>query len=200
MKFIGSAVAAAAALMVLASPVISAAQPAKDPDWPCVQVLVPGLSPGQVWAGPPIEPPPPWREDPLAAQAARDLARATLPPDDRLDRLAAEAGPERDRVLTLTFAGVFEMLDAERNEAIASIKRYARQQRALSQRIAGILREMEALSTDDPRHDTLAADLAISRRILDDRRRSVTAVCEQPIRIEQHLGRVARAIAARMDE
>ncbi|HSK40069.1 MAG TPA: hypothetical protein VK943_09910 [Arenibaculum sp.] len=200
MKRIGPAIAVAAALMALAAPAISMAQPAKDPDWPCIQVLVPNLSPGQIWAGPPIEPPPPWRDDPLAARAARDLARTTEPPDDRLDQLAAEAGQQRDRILTLTFAGVFETLDAERTDAIASIKRYARQQRALSQRIADILMEMEALPAGDPRRDTLAADLAISRRILDDRRRSISAVCDQPIRIEQRLGTIARAIAARMDE
>lgn len=202
MKRNGPAVAAVilAAISILPATAASAQQPARDPDWPCIQPLVPDLSPGQIWAGPPIEPPPPWREDPLAVRATRDLDRSDEPPDQRVERLAAEAGPRRDEVLTLTFAGVFETLDAERAAAIASIKRYARQQAALSQRISDILREMDALPAGDPRRDTLASDLAMSRRILDERRRSLTAVCEQPIGIEQRLGRIARAIAARMEQ
>jgi hypothetical protein len=196
MKREGLAAAAATLVLLAAS---ASAQPAKDPDWPCVQVLVPNLSPGQIWAGPPIEPPPPWREEPLAVRAARDLTRGGAEPDDRLDRLAAEAGPRRDEVLTLTFAGVFETLDAERAEAIASIKRYARQQTALSQRIAEILRKMETLPAGAPERDALAADLAMNRRVFDERRRFLGAVCDQPIAVEQRLGRIARAIAARME-
>lgn len=197
MKCNGSAAATALLLLL---PAIASAQPARAPDWPCVQVLVPDLSPGQIWAGPPIEPLPPWRDDPLASRAVQDLAREATEPEERLDRLVDEAGPRRDEVLTLTFAGVFETLDAERAAAIASIRRYAHGQTALSRRIADILGEMEALPAGDPRRDALVDELAMDRRILDERRRSLGAVCDQPVTVERRLGGLARAIAARMEE
>ncbi|MBF5094288.1 hypothetical protein F1643_07105 [Azospirillum sp. INR13] len=189
-------------------PALAAAQPAssaqKNPDWPCPQVLVPALSPASVWDGPSI--------DGLGDEWQRDAAIATLvrrAADDGIDPASLEpeatslAGPvrkgaeqEHDRKLALVFAGTFQTLDRQRTAAIASIERYAQHQRALRERIAAALRDLDAASGDAAHAQEIKAAIAWDRRILDDRRRAQTAVCEQPARIEQRLGQIARMLSA----
>lgn len=194
--------------LIAGSPALAAAQPAspdsKNPDWPCPQVLVPALSAASVWDGPSI--------DGLGDEWQRDAAIATLvrrAADDSIDPASLEpeanalAGPvqtgaeqEHDRKLALVFAGAFQTLDRQRSAAIASIERYAQHQRALRERIAAALRDLDAASGDAARTQEIKAAIAWDRRILDDRRRSQTAVCEQPARIEQRLGQIARMLSA----
>ena len=194
--------------LIAGSPALAAAQPAsldsKNPDWPCPQVLVPALSAASVWDGPSI--------DGLGDEWQRDAAIATLvrrAADDSIDPASLEgeanalAGPvqtgaeqEHDRKLALVFAGAFQTLDRQRSAAIASIERYAQHQRALRARIAAALRDLDAASGAAPRTQEIKAAIAWDRRILDDRRRSQTAVCEQPARIEQRLGQIARMLSA----
>ncbi|AWB08995.1 hypothetical protein A6A40_28815 (plasmid) [Azospirillum humicireducens] len=175
-----------------------------NPDWPCPQVLVPALSPASVWDGPAI--------DGLGDEWQRDSAIAALvrrAADDGIDPASLEAeanalaGPvregteqEHDRRLALIFAGAFQTLDRQRTAAIASIERYAQHQRAMRERIAAALRELDAASADAARAQEIKAAIAWDRRILDDRRRAQTAVCEQPARIEQRLGQIARMLSA----
>ena len=178
-------------------------QPAKDPDWPCVQVLVPALSPGQIWGGPPLdEADPKWIDDPrVASLKDRAVGRAT--PVNVLDAdvaaFAKEAGAEREQALTALFARVFSTMDDRRSSAINAIKRYARQQRELQAEIAATLRAIDAAPKDSAEATRLNDRLGLLRRILDERRRSLTAVCEQPIDVERRLGEVARVINAHLE-
>lgn len=207
-RFSSIPAAALAAALIAGSPALAAAQTAsldsKNPDWPCPQVLVPALSPASVWDGPSI--------DGLVDEWQRDAAIATLvrrAADDGIDPASLEpeanalAGPvrkgaeqEHDRKLALVFAGTFQTLDRQRTAAIASIERYAQHQRALRERIAAALRDLDAASGDAARAQEAKAAIAWDRRILDDRRRAQTAVCEQPARIEQRLGQIARMLSA----
>ncbi|MFZ0789753.1 MAG: hypothetical protein WAM94_09035, partial [Chromatiaceae bacterium] len=92
----------------------------QDPDWPCEQALVPQVSAAVVWDGPSIDAlPQNWRDDPdvrglvelitapqateAQAQQAVDAFAAGLPPGDK------------DRMLTLAFAGVLETLNQDRS-------------------------------------------------------------------------------------
>ncbi len=44
----------------------------EDPDWPCVQRLMPEISPATVWGGPPLDDAAPaWRETPAIRQGRR---------------------------------------------------------------------------------------------------------------------------------
>ncbi|MBY6264800.1 hypothetical protein EI613_23190 [Azospirillum sp. 412522] len=185
-------------------PAAAVAQDPKNPDWPCPQILVPTLSPASVWDGPSI--------DGLGEEWQRDPAIATLirrAADDSVDLATLEpqaealAGPlkqgaeqERDHRIALVFAGTFQTLDRQRTAAIASIERYAQHQRALRDRIAAALRDLDAASGDAARAQEIKGAIAWDRRILDDRRRAQTAVCEQPARIEQRLGQIARMLSA----
>ena len=191
--------------LALAAPSLSAAT---DPDFPCVQVLVPRLSPGQIWSGPPIDAidPDAWKADPEVARLVGMAADRQLPTPDLLkevERFAAairsEAGTDAEARLTLLFSGIFETLQTRRSAAIEAVHRYARSQRALLDRIAGHLRTLEALPPDDPEHARLTEALHWDRRILDDRRRLLPTLCETPGEIERRLGAVARILAAQLE-
>ncbi|HEX8374351.1 MAG TPA: hypothetical protein VF606_04145, partial [Geminicoccaceae bacterium] len=65
------ALCVAALLSVAALRAAPASAAGEDPDWPCVQRLVPELAAGQMWPGKPL--------DELPAGAAPDPAVAALP-------------------------------------------------------------------------------------------------------------------------
>ncbi|CAO3450957.1 hypothetical protein [Azospirillum largimobile] len=197
-----------AAALIAGLPALAAAQPAssdpKNPDWPCPQVLVPALSPASVWDGPSIDGlGDEWQRDAAIATLVRRAADGSIDPASLEPEASALAGPvqkgaeqEHDRKLALVFAGTFQTLDRQRTAAIASIERYAQHQRAMRERIAAALRDLDAASADAARAQEIKAAIAWDRRILDDRRRAQNAVCEQPARIEQRLGQIARMLSA----
>ncbi|HYH17955.1 MAG TPA: hypothetical protein VD995_04995 [Azospirillum sp.] len=188
-------------LLCLLSGPVAAAE--RNPDWPCVQILVPALEPGQIWAGDPIAGKEgAWRDVPgvaplvtMALDRSVDVERV----EAEIDRFAGTLGADRNAVLTALFAGIFEGINRERGETIAAILRYARQQRALLDRVAEDLARLETLPPQSPEASEVRERIAWNRRILDDRRRYQTAVCEQPVQLEQRLGRLARAIAAHLE-
>jgi hypothetical protein len=193
-------VATAVALGLLAGPV--GAQPAPQEDWPCVQILVPEITPQAIWAGPPLDSVEgDWQTDPDAAPLALKLADSALPLDEAADLVADYAGKvdpgERDRKLTLLFEGTLEILNGRRDGTIAGIKRYARRQQELAQKIAQESRAADAAS--DPGE---AQDLATARdwdlRVFDDRRRMLTQVCDQPVLLEQRAFALARTIQSHL--
>lgn len=187
--------------LALAAPAAAAAD--HDPDWPCVQILVPALSPGQIWTGDPIEgTEPAWRDLPVIQPVLQRVTERFSDPEkdeEAIDRFAATLGADRNAVLTALFAGVFDTLNRERGEAVEAVRRYARGQRAMLDRIAEGLDRIDRLAPDAPEAAALREDIAWQRRILDERRRYLGAVCDQPVRLEQKLGRLARAIAAHLD-
>lgn len=194
-------VAGALLLGVLPPAGVEAAE--RDPDWPCVQILVPTLSPGQIWSGDPIEGKEgAWHDIPGIEPVLKQATDRSVEVDQAeaaVERFAETLGPDRNAVLTALFAGVFDTLNRERSEAIAAVQRYARQQRALLDSIAEGLSSMQGLPPQSPEAAALKEDIAWRRRIFDERRRYQTAMCDQPVQLEQRLGRLARTIASHLD-
>src|SRR5690242_9943357 len=121
----------AIALALALLPAMAYAQAQQDPDWPCVQRKMPTISAGAVWAGPALPPGSDWDRDFEAAALAQKLAsrRTSLgEADGLLDAFAASAGAEKDRRLTNVFAGVLDLVNAERDRVLEGIDRYARGQ------------------------------------------------------------------------
>ncbi|MBK3773015.1 hypothetical protein GAY31_02235 [Azospirillum brasilense] len=196
----------AAALLTLVS--VPAGAAGGDPDWPCVQILVPTLSSGQIWPGDPIEGREgDWRDIPGTESVLKQLLDRRLDPEQEqaaIDRFADQleangAAADRNMALTALFAGAFDALNQERRQAISAIKRYAHQQRVLLDSIDAALTRLQALPADASEATALREEIAWRRRILDERRRNQTALCEQPVQFEQKAGRIARDIAARLD-
>lgn len=181
------------------------AQPKRDPDWPCVQRLVPELAYGLVWAGAPLDPYfDTWDDDPKRAAVVRKVTRLSLAAEQATAAVrdylqgGEAAGETAGAVL---FAGIFQQINAQRRDAIAAIKRYSRGQKALLDRIAERLQQLDRLMSQEPqapqaRIDEVRRDLQLTRQVFDTRRRALSAVCEQPVLLEQRLGALQRAITA----
>ncbi|MBP2296307.1 hypothetical protein [Azospirillum rugosum] len=194
--------AALVAVLIALAPA-SAPAAERDPDWPCVQILVPTLSPGQIWSGDPIDgKAEDWRDipgmEPVLKRILNRRADAEQE-EEAIARFADGLGPDRNAALTALFAGAFDALNRDRSAAIAAIHRYAHQQRELLDSIDKALTRLQELPADAPEAAALKDDIAWRRRILDDRRRYQSALCDQPVKLEQKAGRIAREIAARLD-
>jgi hypothetical protein len=175
-------------------------------DWPCVQRKVPTISAGAIWSGPDLASASPWSEDFEAAQLAQKLAsrRVDLDEADRLiEEFAKTSGKEKDVRLVRVFAGVLELINAERDRILQGIQRYARGQRLLADRIReesdkiGAVRDEPAAqpSTDITE---IERQFAWDKRICEERRRSLTYVCETPVILEKRAFEIARRIQERL--
>lgn len=193
---------------LLPSPSVSAE--ATDPTWPCIQRKQPKLSPGALWAGPPLdETLGDWRDDERAAQLVPALAvrRTSLEEAEALIAGFAEGlAEDRNRRLSLLFAGVFEHIDRERSEIIAGIGRYARKQAELASALDGTRDRLAALAAvDNPDFDQqdkleeLQDKLAWDTRIYRERNDALTYVCESPVLLEQRAFALARLIMAQLE-
>ena len=111
----------------------------------------------------------------------------------------AKAGPDANAKLLRAFAAAFTDLSQQRSQIIDGLDRIGRRQKALADRIRAE-NETVQKSSDENRssQSTPGADsqerLLWDIRIFDDRRQTVTYVCEAPTLIEQRIGEIARAV------
>ncbi|MGH6898977.1 MAG: hypothetical protein ACREJ5_20930 [Geminicoccaceae bacterium] len=190
----------ALALAVLcAAGVRPVAAAGENPDWPCIQRLVPEIAPAVVWAGPPLdsvdaEPSP--ALDQLAEElAARrvPLAEAEIQVEDFAATLAAA---QKDAQLTLLFARTLEIINRDRGSIIQGIKEYAQGERALAETITEKNERLRELPADHVlERQALVAERDWDIRIYDDRRSALPYLCEQPVLLEQRAFALGRAIA-----
>ncbi|MFK5597750.1 hypothetical protein FV232_05975 [Methylobacterium sp. WL30] len=197
------------ALAGLAAPAL--AQPRTDPDWPCVQRKVATLSPGQFWTGPDIAAAGAWGDDNDAAVLAQKLAsrRTELTEVDPLIDAYVAKVPAADKAkgLAHVYAGVFEVINGERDKVMGGIARYAQGQRRMAERIRDeadtISQTKDGPSAADAREvskeqSDIETKFAWDRRIFQERSQSLTYVCEVPQLLEQRLGEIAKKIQARL--
>lgn len=197
--------AAFAAALLLAGGSAQAAAPGGL--WPCIQPRVDNLAAAQMWDGPSLDGLV-WRDDAGVAELVPVLAARRTPIEDataRIEAFAKEAGAEKDRRLTLLFAGVFDQINTLRARILSGIGRYAQHQIDLSKRIkqeslALASLKKEAKSEDDKAKASEAEkQLLWDTRIYDTRSQAVSAVCESPVILEQRAFALARAIRGQMD-
>jgi hypothetical protein len=187
--------------LLFAGPALAASP--TDADLPCVQRKVPELSVAAIWTGPAVEGAArTWADDPTVAALVERIASRRVPVEEAEEAVAgfsaALPAEEREAKLTAVFAGLFERLNRERMDVMAGIERYGRKQKALADAIrkeAAALSRLRASGGTDPAAVTEQEDkLVWDTRIFNERRASLTYVCEVPVLIEQRLGRLARAI------
>jgi hypothetical protein len=175
----------------------------ENPDWPCIQRLVPEIAPAVVWAGPPLDPvdgPPSPAIDRLAEELAARRVRLTeaeAQVEAFAETLAAE---QKDAQLTRLFARTLAIINQDRTSIIQGIKKYARGERALSE---SITKKNERLSDLPPdqilEREALIAERDWDIRIYDDRRSALPYLCEQPVLLEQRAFALGRAIAGQLE-
>jgi hypothetical protein len=192
------AIVAASAPPAIAQPGAKA-----DADWPCQQIKTPTFSLASVWAGPQLDlSSQSWRDESNVADLETKMAQRRIPIADvesAITDFKAKAGPDADAKLLGSFAAAFEDLSQQRSQIIDGLDRFGRKQRALADRIRA---ENEAIqkSADRNRDGQLPADadsqerLQWDLRIFDDRRQTISYVCEVPTLIEQRIGEIARSV------
>ena len=183
----------------------AAAQPrAKaDPDWPCQQIKTPTFSLASVWAGPQLDlNSQTWRNESDVADLAAKMAQRRVPIADvesAITDFKAKAGPDADAKLLRAFAAAFEDLSRQRSQIIDGLDRFGHKQKRSSRphsrgergrsKICGPESDGQTPPGGDSQ-ERLQWDI----RIFDDRRQTITYVCEAPTLIEQRIGEIARAV------
>lgn len=197
--------AALAAMLLSASGARAAPPPRDQGDWPCRQIKVADLALAAIWTGPSIEAAQKqWRDDAeISDLAARLAARRT--PIDTAEKLIADfakaAGDKRRERLTLLFAALYDTLDGERSQVVAGLERFGRTQKETAEKLrreTEELRQAQDAHVDQEKLLQMSEKLQWDMRIFDERRKSMSYVCESPALIEQRLGSLARAIEAAM--
>jgi hypothetical protein len=189
-------------LLVCSSPLM--AQQQSDPEWPCVQALVPELSQGIFWpevieeevAGT-------WKKDKAVAPLARALGDLPAFTDKERERIAdfAEAQPDADRKqrLNMLADGVLHVANGVRKQYIRGIKRYTRQQISIAGQIETTLNELTnvegSVAVDDASRAEIEETLAWHQRVYDQREHAVKSLCDRPVELEEILSEVMREIA-----
>lgn len=186
-------------------PAVAGAAPrGGDPDWPCQQTLVPVLTAGTLWSGPPLDGIGDWRAEPDVAALVERVAPRSVSAADGTAAIAdftAHLGGDRKRRIALAFAGLLEESNRERGEVIERIKSLAERQRNLADLIARLGAELDAAPAAGD------ADAAAKRAELNERwtftsraytelQRTMRYACDAPVHIDARLGAYARALQA----
>ena len=173
-------------------------------NWPCIQQKLGSIEPAQVWAGPPLPDAGAQKLTPEDNRLIDQIAARRLSIDEasKLVKDYVEEQPDAERGATATriMAGLLSQLNTERSEVMDGIERYGAKQKALAQRLreqstgfAKVQRE-PASSNNDIENARQA--LLWDTRVFDERRKSLTYVCEVPTLIEQRAFALGRAIAS----
>ena len=189
----------------LAVPAI--AMDARHPDWPCPQIVVPKLSVAAFWTGPSIDDVGDnWMKD----QTVHDLVLRFAGRRTNLAEAEKEAAEfivgtqaERQQRAKLLFAGLFATLGRERDDVMAGIERFSQRQQQLREKISAEMTDLraqqDAAGQESATADKLSEQIAWETRIFDERRNTISYVCEVPSTIERRLFALARAIQQKLD-
>ena len=183
------------------------AMDARHPDWPCAQVVVPNLSVAAFWTGPSIDDVgDTWMKD----QTVHDLVLRFAGRRTSLAEAEKEAAEfivgtqaERQQRAKLLFAGLFTTLGRERDDVMAGIERFSQRQQQLREKISAEMTDLraqqDAAGQESATVDKLSEQIAWDTRIFDERRNTISYVCEVPSTIERRLFALARAIQQKLD-
>ena len=176
---------------------------AADPDWPCVQRLVPVLAAGTLWNG--HEAAGDWRSDPKIAALVAGVAPRSRPAEQgaaQLKAFAAALPPaERPATLALVFAGLVDGTNTQRAEIIDRLRALARRQRSMVGTVSRITAELRALPADAPaaEREEVTTRRAFLIRDYEEVERTIRYACEVPVQFEARLGAFAQALQGVLD-
>lgn len=186
-------------------PLAVIAQEEIDPEWPCIQRLIVEVSPAVMWPIPVDETMQnSWRKDREVRKLAEQLGNLEVFDDEARNSIATFAEsvsePEKEMRLSLLATGVVSVSNRQRKQFIKGIKRYTRQQIAISKQIEDSLNQLTALE-DAPTTDSAEKKQEIQEtlhwheRVYDQRERSIISLCEEPVELEQQLSEILRETA-----
>ena len=191
-------------LAALAMLTAAAGPPAPDPDWPCVQRLVPNLTAGTFWPTPISNVD--WRDDPRIAGLVTTVAPRSEPVGQGVERLqafaATVAANDRQATLARVFAGLVDETNRQRDQIIDRLRAIARRQRAITKTVGHVTTELRALPPDaPPEQRTEVADRrAFLIRDYESVERTIRYACEAPVELGARLGTFARALQGSLEK
>jgi hypothetical protein len=194
-----------ASLLVGSSTMAAAAPRTTDPDWPCQQVKVSELSVASYWTGPAVDPATAdWQQDTAVAALVGAVTQRRLPMDQAVERIAAFAkATDKRHTLPLLFAGVFDVLNRERETVMAGLDRFGARQKVLAANLRQEGEDLRAAQTATPPDNAKVAELTQhvlwDQQFFDTRRQSLGFACDVPTIIEQRLYGLAKAIQDNLD-
>jgi hypothetical protein len=188
--------------LTLAAPGMANAMDPRHPDWPCVQIKVSTLSPAAFWTGPTIDDVgDAWKKDDAVHDLALHLAARRTPlanAEKAASAFVTGTPAEKKQKAKLLFAGVFSILNDERTQVMDGIERFSKRQQQLRNKIRTELTDLrthqDAATQDAAAIDKLGNEVAWDTRIFDERRHTISYVCDVPSTIEHRLFSLARAI------
>ncbi len=176
----------------------AAGPPRADPDWPCVQRLVPNLTAGSIWGG--HDAGGDWRANPQVAAIVSAVAARSVSAQNgaaRLDQFVATV-PVADRpaVLAQVFAGLVDETNAQRAQVIDRLRGIAQRQRAITEMTSRITGELRALPADTSaaQREEVVGRRAFLIREYEEIERTIRYACEVPVQMEAKLGTLAQAL------
>jgi hypothetical protein len=177
------------------------------PDWPCAQAKVPEISLAAVWAGPPLDDVlDKWKDDARVGALVPKLAARRTPLEEAQKSITEFlTGLPSEKVATgkLLFAGLFDILNAQRASVMGGLERVTRKQREAAEKIRSDALALQALqgasAPDQPKIDELGNQLVWETRIFEDRRLVIKFVCEVPTAIDQRLFAFGRTIQQELE-
>lgn len=181
-----------------------AAAPSADPNWPCQQLLVPELSAGMVWNGPPLEGLGDWHADPAVTalvQRAAPQETSTTDGEAVIAQFLKSLKGDRVHRIALAFLGLLDETNRTRSEIIERIKDLGERQRNLAKLIQRLTNELDALPAGDtPARTELQQRWTYTTMSYNDVQRTMRYACEVPTSLDARLGVYARALEAGISE
>jgi len=201
-----SMIRSAAMLLLCAAPAVAGAA-VRDPDWPCQQIKVPELSLAAVWSGPSVDPrQTAWQDDQPVADLVRAVASRRTPIDQAqalVHDFAQHATDRKQPRLLALLAGVFNVLDAERDSVMAGLDRFGGRQKQLAAEIRSDNENLHTLQADpasDPNTvQQLVRQVTWKAELFQDRRQAISYACDAPGKIEQRLFALAHQIQQELE-
>ncbi|HXT09397.1 MAG TPA: hypothetical protein VN715_20975 [Roseiarcus sp.] len=198
MKHLGRSGLFALIVSAFALPAQAAGRQPADQDWPCQQPKVASFPLASVWDGPPIDTQAAPSDDPEVADLAAQMSQRRVPIADvqaAVVKLAASPEPNAKDKIKRAFAAAFNDLVHQRSEIIHGLDRFGNKQRAMAERIraeneAAHKAETPGLAPNDAALQKLQWDL----RIYDERRQTISYVCEAPQAVEARIGALVKIL------
>jgi hypothetical protein len=188
--------------LALLSPSPRIAAAGSDAEWPCQQRLVPMLTAGMIWNGPPIDDVGDWRADPRV----RELVERVIPREVGAERgevalkaFVEQLDSDKARPIMLAFSGLLEETNHERAEVIGRIKDLGERQRNLAALIDRLTTELGAMTDAEhgdasPARTELQQRLTYTSRTYAEVQRTMRYACQVPASLDARLGAYARVL------
>lgn len=173
-------------------------------DWPCVQQKLGSIQAAQVWAGPSLPDDAAEKLTPDEKRLIDSLAARRLSIDDASklvrDYVGEQPEAKRQETAMRIMAGLLDQLNGERSEVMDGIERYGAKQKALARRLreqsSGFAKVQRDPASTNNDIENARQELLWDTRVFDERRKSLTYVCEVPTLIEQRAFALGRVIAS----